>query len=63
MRFSFAIPHHWARFLREHSLSRNRILKKAPSYDADKEFDWGGQSLENLVHSYCSISPYWAAYG
>jgi PRC-barrel domain len=38
-------------------------LKKAPSYNADKEFDWGDRSQENFVHSYYSISPYWAAYG
>jgi hypothetical protein len=37
-------------------------LKKAPSYDADKEFDWGDRSQERL-HDYYGISPYWGTYG
>ena len=39
------------------------VLKKAPSYNADKEFDWGDRSQEIEVHNYYGISPYWAAYG
>ena len=39
------------------------VLKKAPSHNADKEFDWGDRSQEIKVHNYYGISPYWATYG
>ena len=38
-------------------------LKQAPSYDADKDFDWGDRLQETALHAYYGISPYWAAYG
>jgi hypothetical protein len=34
-------------------------LKKAPSYAADKEFDWGDRSQENALHDYYKARPYW----
>ena len=37
-------------------------LAKAPSYAADKEFDWGDRSEEIKVHAYYNARPYWGAY-
>jgi sporulation protein YlmC with PRC-barrel domain len=37
-------------------------LAKAPSYAADKEFDWGDRSDEITIHAYYKARPYWGAY-
>jgi len=34
-------------------------LAKAPSYAADKEFDWGDRSQETELHNYYRARPYW----
>lgn len=34
-------------------------LAKAPSYAADKEFDWGDRSEEVRLHDYYKARPYW----
>ena len=34
-------------------------LAKAPSYAADKEFDWGDRSQEMQLHDYYGARPYW----
>jgi hypothetical protein len=34
-------------------------LAKAPSFAADKEFDWGDRSQERQVHEYYKARPYW----
>jgi len=34
-------------------------LAKAPSYAADKEFDWGDRSQETQLHDYYQARPYW----
>jgi hypothetical protein len=34
-------------------------LGKAPSYAADKEFDWGDRERERELHSYYKVPPYW----
>src|SRR5215204_4123967 len=34
-------------------------LAKAPSYAADKEFDWGDRSQEERLHDYYRARPYW----
>lgn len=34
-------------------------LAKAPSYTADKEFDWGDRSQETQLHDYYRTRPYW----
>ena len=34
-------------------------LAKAPSYAADKEFDWGDRSQEQRLHDYYRTRPYW----
>jgi hypothetical protein len=37
-------------------------LAKAPSYAADKEFDWGDRSQELRLHDYYRARPYWGSY-
>ena len=34
-------------------------LAKAPSYAADKDFDWGDRSEEARLHDYYRARPYW----
>ena len=34
-------------------------LAKAPSFAADKEFDWGDRSQEAHLHDYYKARPYW----
>jgi len=34
-------------------------LAKAPSYAADKDFDWGDRSQETELHDYYRTRPYW----
>jgi hypothetical protein len=34
-------------------------LRRAPAYEADKEFDWGDRSQEILIHSYYKAPHYW----
>ena len=37
-------------------------LAKAPSYAADKEFDWGDRTREAEIHAYYGARTYWGAY-
>jgi hypothetical protein len=37
-------------------------LKRAPSFAADQEFDWGDRSREIEIHNYYRVPPYWGAY-
>jgi sporulation protein YlmC with PRC-barrel domain len=37
-------------------------LSRAPSFAADKEFDWGDRSREIEIHNYYRVPPYWGAY-
>jgi hypothetical protein len=34
-------------------------LAKAPSYAADKDFDWGDRSEERKLHEFYRARPYW----
>lgn len=34
-------------------------LSRAPSYEADKEFDWGNRADELMIHNYYRTPPYW----
>jgi PRC-barrel domain len=36
-------------------------LSRAPSYEADKEFDWGNRANELMIHDYYRTPPYWGA--
>jgi len=37
----------------------NDELKRAPSFRADKDFDWGDRSQEVELHRYYGVPPYW----
>ncbi|WP_027584438.1 PRC-barrel domain-containing protein [Bradyrhizobium sp. Ai1a-2] len=37
-------------------------LKRAPSFRADKDFDWGDRSQENELNRYYGIPPYWGGF-
>jgi hypothetical protein len=37
-------------------------LKRAPSFAADKEFDWGDRSQEAELHRYYGMPPYWGGF-
>ena len=37
-------------------------LRRAPSFRADKEFDWGDRSQETDLHRYYGIPPYWGGF-
>ncbi len=37
-------------------------LRRAPSFRADKDFDWGNRSQEAELHRYYGIPPYWAGF-
>jgi hypothetical protein len=36
-----------------------RRARQAPSYAADKEFDWGDRSSERQLHDFYQARPYW----
>jgi hypothetical protein len=37
-------------------------LKRAPSFRADKDFDWGDRSQEVELHRYYGVPPYWGGF-
>ena len=37
-------------------------LKRAPSFRADKDFDWGDRSQETELHRYYGTPPYWGGF-
>ncbi|WP_291557044.1 PRC-barrel domain-containing protein [Bradyrhizobium sp.] len=37
-------------------------LRRAPSFRADKDFDWGDRSQEAELHRYYGIAPYWGGF-
>jgi PRC-barrel domain len=37
-------------------------LRRAPSFRADKDFDWGDRSQESELHRYYGIPPYWGGF-
>ncbi len=37
-------------------------LKHAPSFRADKDFDWGDRSQEAELHRYYGVPPYWTGF-
>jgi hypothetical protein len=37
-------------------------IAKAPSFGADKDFDWGDRSQELELHHFYKVPPYWGAY-
>ena len=37
-------------------------LKRAPSFLADKDFDWGDRTQEEELHRYYGVPPYWGGF-
>jgi hypothetical protein len=37
-------------------------LKRAPSFQADKDFDWGDRAKEAELHRYYGMPPYWGGF-
>jgi hypothetical protein len=37
-------------------------LKRAPSFGADKDFDWGDRAQEAELHRYYGMPPYWGGF-
>jgi hypothetical protein len=37
-------------------------LRHAPSFGADKDFDWGDRSQETELHRYYGTPPYWGGF-
>jgi hypothetical protein len=62
------LPIPWARLKYDRTLGAYHVditdeeLKRAPSFAADKEFDWGDRSQEVDIHNYYRVPPYWGAY-
>jgi hypothetical protein len=40
----------------------NEELKRAPSFRADKDFDWGDRAKEEELHRYYGMPPYWGGF-
>ena len=59
------LPIPWAKLSFDPAMNAYQVnisddeLAKAPSYAADKEFDWGDRSQERQVHDYYKTRPYW----
>lgn len=59
------LPIPWAKLTFDPSMNAYQVnisddeIAKAPSYAADKEFDWGDRSQERQLHDYYKTRPYW----
>ena len=40
----------------------NDELQRAPSFRADKDFDWGDRDKEAELHRYYGMPPYWGGF-
>ena len=62
------LPIPWSRLRYDRTLGAYQIdltdeeLRRAPSFAADQEFDWGDRSQEIEIHNYYKTPPYWGAY-
>jgi hypothetical protein len=62
------LPIPWARLNYERTLGAYQLdlteeeLNRAPSFGADKDFDWGDRSKEIQIHDFYRVRPYWGAY-
>jgi hypothetical protein len=61
-------PVPWARLTYDRPLGAYRLdlsedeLRRAPSFPAGEDFDWGDRSREVEIHNYYRVPPYWGAY-
>ena len=37
----------------------DELLRKAPAYEENKDFDWGDRSQEMNIYNYYNVPPYW----
>jgi|SRR5436190_22002180 hypothetical protein len=62
------LPIPWARLKYDRTLGGYQLdltdeeLARAPTFAADKDFDWGDRSREIEVHNFYKVRPYWGAY-
>lgn len=62
------LPIPWTRLKYDRTLGAYHVditdeeLKRAPSFAADKDFDWGDRSQEVDIHNFYRVPPYWGAY-
>jgi hypothetical protein len=62
------LPIPWPRLKYDRTLGAYHLditdeeLKRAPSFAADKDFDWGDRSQEVDIHNFYRVRPYWGAY-
>lgn len=62
------LPLPWARLKYNRKLEAYELdltedeLKHAPSFRADKDFDWGDRSQEEELHRFYGIPPYWGGF-
>jgi PRC-barrel domain len=62
------LPIPWTRLKYEPTLGAYQLdlteeeLHSAPSFAADKDFDWGNRSQELQIHNFYRVRPYWGAY-
>ena len=62
------LPIPWARLKYDRTLGAYQLdlseqeLARAPSFAADKDFDWGDRSQEIEIHNFYRVPPYWGAY-
>jgi hypothetical protein len=62
------LPIPWTRLKYDRSLGAYHVditdeeLKRAPSFAADRDFDWGDRSQEVDIHNFYRVPPYWGAY-
>lgn len=59
------LPLPWARLTYSPDIEAYQLdisddeLKRAPSFMADKDFDWGDRTQEVALHRYYGVPPYW----
>ena len=62
------LPIPWARLTYDRTLGAYHVelsdeeLASAPSFESDKDFDWGDRSQEVAIHNFYKVPPYWGAY-
>jgi PRC-barrel domain len=62
------LPIPWTRLKYDRTLGAYHVditddeLKRAPSFAAEKDFDWGDRSQEVDIHNFYRVPPYWGAY-
>jgi len=62
------LPLPWARLKYNRDVEAYQLditddeLRRAPSFLADKDFDWGDRSQEIELHRYYGVPPYWGGF-